>query len=433
MRWHGKDCVEFLEKILVGDISSLEPGNGILSVLTNTDGGIVDDTIITNVGEEFVMTIHDRYEEHFKKQMDLFKGEIFMEYFQHSILAVQGPGSPTITSKLLPLDFDLERMAFMSSRDVLLSGGDACRIARCGFTGEDGFELHISSAEAAYSIASKLLEDPNVKPASLQALDTLRLEAGLCSKGKELSETVNPVEASLGWTIARRRRQEGGFLGADSLLTSTGKLQKAMRICVGIVCLTQVPEVHAEIFDANGSVRIGEVTSAAFSPSIKMPIAMAYVGKAFSKPGTDILLSSTLKGSNERTMLSAQVVKTPFVETRFYKIPKTVVRDPATGEEFESPRNGVKIIHDSTHHPCKAAPFVKEYDSFTSMDEVSDCSSCLGDEFESPRSVTTIFQGTGHIPKNLPHTQSDSDQLKKIRDPSTGEVFECTRCHSLST
>lgn len=130
MCWYGKDCVLFLEKILVGDIASLEAGNGILSVITNAEGGIIDDTIITNVGGHFVMTIHDRYEAHFKEQMKLFEGEVFMEYFQHSILAVQGPGAPAVMSKLLPPDIDLERMAFMSSYDVILSGEEACRIAR---------------------------------------------------------------------------------------------------------------------------------------------------------------------------------------------------------------------------------------------------------------------------------------------------------------
>jgi len=156
--------------MLVGDIASLEPGSGILSVLTDEDGGIVEDTIITNVGDEYVMTIHDRYEEHFSKHMDLFKGEVFMEYLQHSILAVQAPDSPAAMSKVLPLDFDLERLAFMSSCEVLVGGIDECRLARCGFTGEDGFEIHICpTASAACFIASMLLEDPNVMPASRSA------------------------------------------------------------------------------------------------------------------------------------------------------------------------------------------------------------------------------------------------------------------------
>lgn len=130
MRWHGKDVVEFLEKILVGDIYSLEAGKGILSVITNSNGGIIDDTIVTNVGDHFVMTIHDKYQDHFETEIASFDGEVFMEYFQHSILALQGPGAPSVMSKLLPSDFDLQRMAFMTSRDTILLNQEACRIAR---------------------------------------------------------------------------------------------------------------------------------------------------------------------------------------------------------------------------------------------------------------------------------------------------------------
>ena len=164
-----------------------------------------------------------------------------------------------------------------------------------------------------------------------------------------------------------------------------------MHTCVGIICLTQLLEVSAEIYDATGCTRIGEVTSAAFSPCIKAPIAMAYIGKAFSKPGTDVMVKST----NGHKMHAAQVIKTPFVPTRFHKIPEvlTPVRDPATGEEFETPRIVANNDESKVQQPHvnDVGPMKKEYDSFT-IDDLELGSSI--DEFESPRSVATIFRDT---------------------------------------
>lgn len=248
----------------------------------------------------------------------------------------------------------------------------------CGFTGEDGFELHIPSETGAFSIASKLLADPNVMPASLLALNTLRLEAGLCSKGKELHEAVNPVEASLGWTIAPRRRSSGDFSGAASLVTSEGKLKKATRKCVGILGLTFVPDERTEVFDSDGTVKVGEITSAAFSPCMEKPIAMALVDSMNAKRGTELVLKTTI-GEEEKSD-KVQVVKLPFVETRFYKVPedtKEKVHDPSTGEVFDS-----------------------------------------------PRSVSNVFAG-GSPQSKVSLPPLGNSPSRKIRDPATGEVFEC--------
>jgi glycine cleavage system aminomethyltransferase T len=101
-----------------------------------------------------------------------------------------------------------------------------------------------------------------------------------------------------------------------------------MHTCVFIICLTQLLEVSAKIYDATGCTRIGEVTSAAFSPYINAPIAVPYIGKAFSKPGTDDMV----KTMNENKMHAAQVIKTPFVSTR--TLPQN------SRGFFSSPRSG---------------------------------------------------------------------------------------------
>merc|ERR1719221_545437 len=107
-------------------------------------------------------------------------------------------------------------MAFMTGADLKLDGVEECRVTRCGYTGEDGFELAVPR-DRTESIALKLLEDPSVRPAGLGARDSLRLEAGLCLYGHDIDQTINPVEAALAWTMGgpkSRRRTEGGGLGA---------------------------------------------------------------------------------------------------------------------------------------------------------------------------------------------------------------------------
>ena len=160
---------------------------------------------------------------------------------------------------------------------------------RCGYTGEDGFEIAMP-AENAESIASKLISDPNVNPTGLGARDSLRLEAGLCLYGHDLNESINPVEATLAWTMGGpkgRRRKEGGFLGAEHILKPDGKLQKVAKKRVGIMGMKAPAREGAEIYDAAGENKIGEVTSGTFSPCLK--------GKIISHcPFTLVLLCFTI-------------------------------------------------------------------------------------------------------------------------------------------
>lgn len=174
-------------------------------------------------------------------------------------------------------------------------------------------------ADAAVSIASKLLEDPSVNPTGLGARDSLRLEAGLCLYGNDLDEHTTPIEGVLGWTIGppkSRRRTEQGFLGAEHILTPEGKLQKVARKRVGIVGMRAPAREGTEIYDASGEHKIGRVTSGTYSPSLKKPIAMGYVETPSAKAGTDVLLE--IRGK----MQKAEVTKMPFVTPRYYKVPE---------------------------------------------------------------------------------------------------------------
>lgn len=324
IRWHGKDRAAFLEKIVLGDIAGLKEGSGCLSLVTNETGGIIDDTVITNAGEYIYMVVNGATKfgdmKHFQEQLDKFDGDVTMEYLEDSmqLLALQGPGAAEAVSKLLPAGFDLTKMAFMTGVETTLDGVDGCRITRCGYTGEDGFEIAMPT-ENAVSIASKLISDPTVNPTGLGARDSLRLEAGLCLYGHDLNETINPVEATLAWTMGGpkgRRRKEGGFLGAGSILKPDGKLQKVEKKRVGIKGMKAPAREGAEIYDAAGENKIGVVTSGTFSPCLKAPIAMGYVETPLSKKGTEI--SIKIRNKMQKAVISPM----PFVESRYYRVPE---------------------------------------------------------------------------------------------------------------
>lgn len=319
--WHGKDRAKFLEQVVVGDIQYLPAKSSILSLLTNHTGGILDDTVITNTGNHLYMVVNGATKEkdikHFRQQSENFEGDVIMETLDdhRQLLALQGPGAAEAVSKILPDNFNLKNMTFMTGTYVKLLGVENCHITRCGYTGEDGFELSIP-AEATLPIALKFMEDQTVNLAGLGARDSLRLEAGLCLYGNDLNETITPTMAALGWTMGKpnsRRRKKGGFLGAKHILTNEGKFQNVDKKRVGIIGMKAPARAHTEIYDELGEKLIGEVTSGTYSPCLKAPIAMGYVETESAKNETKVMVKIREK------MQEAKVTKMPFVEARYYR------------------------------------------------------------------------------------------------------------------
>jgi len=228
-----------------------------------------------------------------------------------SLLALQGPKSAAVLQTVLPHNVDLRKMRFMSSIMTTIGGVDGCSITRCGYTGEDGFEISVPDSNAE-QIAKKLIESPAVKLAGLAVRDSLRLEAGLCLYGHDCDETTTPVEAGLGWTIGKRRRQNGGFLGAEVILKQleTGVSKKR----VGFVVVGAPAREGAQIYTPDGC-KVGYITSGTFSPSLSKPIAMGYVDTIASKVGTMLQVDVRSK------LRDAEVVKMPFVPSAYYRTP----------------------------------------------------------------------------------------------------------------
>jgi aminomethyltransferase len=212
--WKGAEANQFVEKMVCGDIASLKAGESKLSLIMNESGGIMDDTVITQEGNNSIyMVVNGACKEkdidHFNKYITGF--DVTMDYNETGhLLALQGDGAKDVLTRL-QTSIDISRMGFMTSvNNVTLGDVAGCRVTRCGYTGEDGFEISVPQ-ESADKLARLLLGESSVQVAGLGARDSLRLEAGLCLYGNDLNENINPIEAGLVWTIGgpkTRRRIE---------------------------------------------------------------------------------------------------------------------------------------------------------------------------------------------------------------------------------
>lgn len=236
-----------------------------------------------------------------------------MEYLSdRALIALQGPHAMSVLQALIPQSVDLTKMPFMTTTETIVSGLP-CLVTRCGYTGEDGFEVSVANT-SAISLWQTFLKDKRVLAAGLGVRDSLRLEAGLCLYGHELNETITPVEAGLLWTIGKRRREEGGFLGAAKIQEQI-KNGATKKLCGLIVNGGAPAREGSDILDAAGN-KIGVVTSGVPAPSLDMKkIAMGYIDMPHNKVGTQLTVSVRGKVN------PAEVVKMPFVPSQYYRLP----------------------------------------------------------------------------------------------------------------
>lgn len=314
----GPGATKLLESITPSDLKALKPFSSTLSVLLTKDGGVVDDTIISKHGEDdfYVVTnagCREKDLAFLKTSIDeLGLGNIKHTTIGGGLLALQGPKAAKVLQSLT-VD-DLSAIKFGQSAFVKLAGGDY-HVARGGYTGEDGFEISIPDDKAALDFAYTLLDSEGgeiVKPIGLAARDSLRLEAGMCLYGHELSEEITPVEAALTWVIAKTRRQSADFNGADRILKQIA--EKSGNLRVGLTSSGPAARDGTKIYlPDNHDEPIGTITSGSLSPTLKTNISMAYVPRAQAKSGTKLHLE--IRGK----FREAQVTKMPFVKPNYYR------------------------------------------------------------------------------------------------------------------
>jgi len=224
---------------------------------------------------------------------------------------LQGPKAVQALTVLNPL---LATLNFMTGTRAMLVDAD-CFVTRSGYTGEDGFEISVPASHAEV-LARALLALPGVMPAGLGARDTLRLEAGLCLYGHDITETTTPVEAGLTWAIQKVRRaggaRHGGYPGAaliDAQLAGGAATKRA-----GLIGLDRVPvRSGTVIFDAHGH-KLGAVTSGTLAPTVDQPIAMAYLAANHALPHHEVY--AEVRGRR----VPMRVTSMPFVANRYFRL-----------------------------------------------------------------------------------------------------------------
>jgi aminomethyltransferase len=273
-----------LKEIFPLDLKNLKSNSSKYSFLMNDKAGVYDDLIITKLEEGFLIILNAACKDNdFKILSSLLKDKYKMVLDdQRSLIAIQGPKSVEILNQILKTVADLNFMSgnWFTYKDQKLY------VTRSGYTGEDGFEVSISN-ELAEVFTKELLEN-GAKLIGLGARDTLRLEAGLCLYGHELSTETTPIEANLKWAISKERLSNGGFIGFNNIISQINDGAKKIR--VGIKPEGRlIAREKTKIYNENDQL-IGEVTSGTFGPSVNGPIAMGFVDHDFSKKETKVLL-----------------------------------------------------------------------------------------------------------------------------------------------
>lgn len=274
----GPDAIKLLNRGIPLDAGALEISQSKLSFFLNETAGIIDDLIVTRLGADRFMVVANAGnaatdEAHLRR---LAQGlDVKVEPLDRVFLAIQGPEAEAV---LAPLGLPTDRLTFMTGTEPKPNWF----MTRSGYTGEDGFEIGLPEKDARKLVA-KLLADDRVGWVGLAARDSLRLEAGLCLHGNDITPETDPSSAALMWAIPKDVRANGGFVGAEALAAIVAK--GADRKRVGLKPEGRQPvRGGTALMDDAGAV-VGTVTSGGFGPSVGQAVAMGYVPAANAKPG----------------------------------------------------------------------------------------------------------------------------------------------------
>jgi aminomethyltransferase len=313
--------------------------------LLNTDGGIVDDTIITHLSKGWKDTYYfvtnagcrEKDTAYLREKLKAWReganAEVQWRMLEtHGLIALQGPLAAEILKSVSPTadgkPFEIDQLLFGQCRYLKLGSIEQpCLVSRGGYTGEDGFEISVPPGDNGENNTLKLTEalmksagpdaSDSLRLAGLGARDSLRLEAGMCLYGHDIDETTTPVEAGLSWIISKDRRESGGFHGSDKILSQLKPKKEGglgvTRRRVGLVINDKAAAREgAKIVDADGK-EIGVITSGGPSPSLDKNIAMGYIKSGLHKAGTEV--GVVVRNKTRKAVVS----KMPFVPPKYYK------------------------------------------------------------------------------------------------------------------
>lgn len=298
----GPGAEAALDAALPGKIAKLKPGRAGYNLVLTEEGGVVDDIFVYRKSDGFLVVPNASNMDAVLSFLQKASGPdvvVTDARLRWAILAVTGPRAREF---IVPRMQGSEELKMHDFANLQLNGIDVM-VARTGYTGEVTYELlpEWDDAPAVWSYLLEAAEPYGAAPAGLGARDTLRLEMGYPLHGHELSTEINPVEAGLGWVIDWDKQ----FFGKDALLKV--KEQGPTRKLVGLLGSEgRIPRMGHPVL--SGPEPVGEVTSGNFSPTLGVPIALAFVGPEHAAPGTG--LSIDIRGKQ----LPVTVVTPPFIK-----------------------------------------------------------------------------------------------------------------------
>lgn len=302
----GSEAAALLARACPLDAGALSLSQSKYTFFLNEQAGILDDLIVTRLGPERFMVVANAGnaaadEAHLRA---LAKGfDCAIEALDRVFLAIQGPEAE---DTLAGVGLDKMPAVFMTG----LEPRPGWFVSRSGYTGEDGFEIALPHDDAR-TLVNRLLEDDRLIWVGLAARDSLRLEAGLCLHGQDITPDTDPASAGLMWAVPKPVREAGKFIGADALkaILAAGPAEKR----VGLKPSGRQPvRAGATLADDSGKPS-GRVTSGGFGPSVQHPVAMGYVSAGLAKPGSQIF--ADVRGAR----LAVEVSALPFTPHRYRK------------------------------------------------------------------------------------------------------------------
>ena len=326
----GAEVVKFLSHITPTDFSLSTPALAKYTVLTNHEGGIIDDLIITKITDtKFFIVLNAGCKEKDAAwiRKNLPAGISFTELTDRALIAVQGGKAEEVLNRFLAAE-NLAELPYMNVRTyelmtpirvVQLKDGEKPTypnayleevfIGRTGYTGEDGFEVSIKNSAAA-KFWLELSAQAEVKPIGLGARDSLRLEMGYPLYGHDLDDTTSPVEAAIGWVVSKTNT---GFIGAERILRE--KVEGVKRKRIGVKLLDRGIAREGTEIRKDGK-KIGVLSSGGFSPNLKVSIGQGYFDPAVAKVGDQV--SAVVRDREIPAILTSPV----FVEAKTKSVKK---------------------------------------------------------------------------------------------------------------
>jgi len=310
----GKDTLGAVQRVVTNDLSKLGLGQAQYNMLCNDAGGVIDDLVVYRRSDQetFICVNASNRKEDFKWMQSRLGPSVTLEdqSDETALLALQGPTAEAVLASGVDAAL-IKQLRYYWAVDTTVFG-IPCYLSRTGYTGEDGFEIYLAR-DKAIQLWETLVEigrKSGLVPAGLGARDTLRLEMGYPLHGHELSPTINPLSAGLGWVV--KLNQPTHFVGWDAIKKEAEK--GSARLLRGfIVQDRRIARQGYAIADENHA-QIGEITSGTFSPHLNAPIALGFVNRAASD------LAQVWVQVRE-SYVPATVVKLPFVPSHTKKNP----------------------------------------------------------------------------------------------------------------